>query len=99
MEQLNCDIILKIGGLITLIILAFIAGKTLKDINIAPFGIDNESKSKAIMKIVRSIFIYLCISLILVAGIFKLFQEQVVLLLFLAGLGALGINLVKELKE
>jgi hypothetical protein len=99
MEQLNCDIILKLGGLITIIFLAFIAGKTLKDLKIEPFGTDGESKSKAMMKIVRSIFIFLCLCLTLIAGIYKLFQEQVILLLFIAGLGALGINLIKELKE
>lgn len=99
MEQLNCDIILKIGGLITIIVLAFIAGKTLKDVNIAPFGNDNVSKSKAIMKIVGSLYIFLSLCLILVAGIFKLFHEQVVLLLFVSGLAGLGIKLIADLKK
>jgi hypothetical protein len=99
MDQINLNVVLQLSGLVTIMFLSFIAVKTLKYIKIESFGNDDVSKAKAFNKIVRSIFIFLCLCLILLAGIFKLFQEQVILLLFIAGLGALGINFIKEFKE
>ena len=51
------------------------------------------------MKLVANIFIFLCLGLILVAGLFKIFNDQVVLLLFISGLGAIGIKIVFDLKN
>ena len=99
MEQLNWETILKIAGMIALISFAIIAGNTLKNVKLAEFGSDNESKRKVAMKLVANIFIFLCLGLILIAGFFKLFNDQVVLLLFISGLGALGIKLVFDLKK
>lgn len=99
MEQPNWEIILKIAGLITMIAFAFVAGNTLRKVDLGAFGSDNESKKKVTMKLVANIFIFLCLGLILVGGLFKIFNDQVTLLLFIAGLGALGIKLVFDLKQ
>jgi hypothetical protein len=99
MEQPNWEIILKIAGLITMIAFAFVAGNTLRKVDLGAFGSDNESKRKVAMKLVANIFIFLCLGLILIGGLFKIFNDQVTLLLFIAGLGALGIKLVFDLKQ
>ncbi|MBI1770012.1 MAG: hypothetical protein HYR67_16725 [Bacteroidetes bacterium] len=98
LEQICADFTLKVGGMITLIILAFIAGNTLKNVKLNEFGDDKPSKMKVAMKLVANIFIFLCLELILIAGIFRLFNDQVVLLLFVSGLAALGVKLVSDLK-
>lgn len=99
MEQLSWETVLKIAGMIALIAFAIIAGNTLKNVKLGEFGSDNESKKKVAMKLVANIFIFLCLGLILVAGFFKIFNEQVILLLFVSGLGALGVKLVFDLKQ
>lgn len=99
MQQINWDIILKIAGMITMIAFAVIAGSTLRKVDLGAFGSDNESKKIVAMKLVANIFIFLCLGLILIAGFFKIFNDQVTLLLFIAGLGALGIKLVFDLKK
>ena len=99
MEQINWDNILKIAGMATLVAFAIIAGSTLRKVDLGAFGSDNDSKRKVAMKLVANIFIFLCLGLILIAGFFKIFNDQVTLLLFIAGLGALGIKLVFDLKQ
>ena len=99
MEQINLDTILKISGLVAIIFFSVIAGNTLKNVKLGEFGSDNESKRKIAMKLVANIFIFLCLGLILVAGLFKIFNDQVVLLLFISGLGAIGIKIVFDLKN
>lgn len=99
MEQINLDTILKISGLVAIIFFSVIAGNTLKNVRLGDFGSDNESKRKIAMKLVANIFIFLCLGLILVAGLFKIFNDQVVLLLFISGLGAIGIKIVFDLKN
>ena len=99
MQQIDLDIILKIAGMITMIAFAIIAGSTLRKVDLGAFGSDNESKRIVAMKLVANIFIFLCLGLILIAGFFKIFNDQVTLLLFVAGLGALGIKLVFDLKK
>lgn len=85
--------------MITVIAFTIVAGNTLSKVDLGAFGTDNESKRKVAMKLVANIFIFLCLGLILVAGFFKIFNDQVTLLLFIAGLAALGIKLVSELKQ
>lgn len=99
MEQINWEVILKIFGMITVIAFTIVAGNTLSKVDLGAFGSDNESKRKVAMKLVANIFIFLCLGLILVAGFFKIFNDQVTLLLFIAGLAALGIKLVSDLKQ
>jgi hypothetical protein len=99
MQQTDWETILKIAGMITVIAFAFIAGSTLSKIDLGAFGSDNDSKRKVAMKLVANVFIFLSLGLILVAGFFKIFNDQVTLLLFVAGLGALGIKLVFDLKK
>ena len=82
-----------------MIAFAFVAGNTLRKVDLGAFGSDNESKKKVTKKLVANIFIFLCLGLILVGGLFKIFNDQVTLLLFIAGLGALGIKLVFDLKQ
>lgn len=99
MQEINWEIILKIAGLLTIIAFAFIAGSTLRKVDLGAFGEDSKSKRIVAMKLVANIFIFLSLGLILIAGIFKIFNDQVTLLLFIAGLGALGIKLVFDLKN
>ena len=93
MEQLTSDIILKTVGMIVMIAFAIIASNTLRNIRLDHIGNDVDSKRKVAMKLVANIFIFLCLGLILIAGLFKIFNDQVILLLFVAGLAALGVNL------
>ena len=82
MQEFNWDIISKIAGMLTVIALAVIAGNTLSKVELGAFGEDNESKRKVAMKLVANVFIFLSLSLIVITGIFKIFNEQVTLLLF-----------------
>lgn len=82
-----------------MIAFAFVVGKTLRKVDLGAFSSDNDSKKKVAMKLVANIFIFLCLSLILIAGFFKIFNGQVTLLLFIAGLGALGLKIVFDLKQ
>ena len=99
MEPLTWDIILKIAGLVVIIFLALIASSGIRHIKIDHFGSDNDSKRKVLMKLIANLYIFLSLCLILITGIFKMFNEQVILLLFVSGLAGLGVKLIIDLKD
>jgi len=97
--EMTSDLILKITGVVGLIAISFFATSTLSKIKLDQLGDDNESKRKIAMKLVANVFIFLSITVIIFAGIFKIFHEQVILLLFVSSLAALGVKLVVDLKR
>lgn len=99
MDTISWDIIFKIAGIVAIIFLASIASAIFRHVKLDQFGSDNDSKRKVSMKLIAYLFIFLGICLILIAGIFGLFHEQVNLLLFVSGLTALGIKIVSDLKK
>ncbi len=99
MNTETAEIILKTAALIVLPLLAWVASSVFKNIKINEFGEDNKAKRHVLMKLIANLFIYLCLCLIVIAGIFKIFNEQVILLLFVSGLTGLGVKLVTDLKD
>lgn len=99
MSEINWEIILKIGGMIILAVFATVAGGTLKNAKIGDFGGHDTGKERYAIKLITNIFGFLILELIIVAGIFKVFNEQVILLLFVACLGIFGVKFAFDLKK
>jgi hypothetical protein len=97
MQQIDAEITLKIIGIIALISFAVIASNTLRNVKLGEFGDDNATKRKVAMRLVANIFIFLGLGLILLAGAFKLISDQLFVILFIAGLAALGIKVGTDL--